>query len=193
MRPFTAFGQAALALALPACLALAPSPALADPDAERPERSSGFMAEDEEPPVFEYDLSGPRFGGTFDRDGRPSSQFGWHAEHQASPGRHGPWFIVETVLLVAGLERSAFVPTATLVFGLRTPSSFEFGVGPSVTFGGSESEPMKSGIVVAAGHSFRFGGIRVPVNLAYAPGRDGDDRWSLVTGWAIRDRARADR
>ena len=186
MKPLFAFGSAALALST--LLALVPYPALADPDAGLPDRSSGFLAEETEP-VFEYDLSGPRFGGTFDRDGRASSQFGWHAEHQASPGRHGPAFLVETVLLVAGLERSAFVPTATLVFGMRTPSSFEFGIGPSVTLGGSESQPVRSGIVFAAGHSFRVGGIRVPVNLAYAPGRDGDDRWSLVTGWAIRDRA----
>jgi hypothetical protein len=189
MKPFVVWGQAALVLALPAFLALVPSTALADPSLHG---SSGFE-EEEDPPVVQNDLSGPRFGGTFARDGRASSQFGWHAEHQASPGRHGPWFIVETVLLVAGLERSHFVPTATLVFGLRTPSGFEFGVGPSVTLGGSESEPVRSGIVYAAGHSFRLGGIRVPVNLAYAPGREGDDRWSLVTGWAIRDRARENR
>ena len=39
----------------------------------------------------------------------------------------------------------------------------------------------------AAGHSFRFGGIRVPVNVACAWQRGGEQRWTLITGWAVRD------
>lgn len=136
--------------------------------------------------VVRLDLSGPRLGATFAPDGQAISQFGWHFESQAAPGTRGPWFIVERVLLVGGMERNAFVPTGTLVFGLRLPSSFEFGIGPSLSVGLPRGP--RTGIIVAAGHSFRVGGIRIPVNLAFAPGRDGDHRWTLVTGWAIRDR-----
>ena len=32
-----------------------------------------------------------------------------------------------------------------------------------------------------------MGGIRVPVNVAYAAQHGGEGRWSVVTGWAIRD------
>lgn len=137
--------------------------------------------------VYRYDLSGPRLGVTFAPDGDFLSQFGWHNEHQAAPGPHGPWFLVETVVLVAGVDQNVFIPNGTLIFGIRLPNSFEFGLGPSVTLG-SDRAFMQSGLVLAAGHSFRVGGIRVPVNLAFAPGRDGDHRFSLVTGWAIRDK-----
>jgi len=135
--------------------------------------------------VYRYDLSGPRIGGTFAPDGTVMSQFGWHLESQASPSPGGPWFIVEKVLLVGGVDQNKFVPNGTLIFGMRLPSSFEFGLGPSLTLGGTRG--LQSGIVAAAGHSFRVGGIRVPVNLACAWQRGGEQRWTLITGWAIRD------
>jgi hypothetical protein len=135
--------------------------------------------------VYQYDLSGPRIGGTFAPDGTAMTQFGWHFESQASPSPRGPWFIVERVFLVGGVEQNRFVPNGTLVFGMRLPSSFEFGLGPSVTLGGYRG--LQSGVVAAAGHSFRTGGIRVPVNVACAWRRGGELRWTLITGWAIRD------
>jgi hypothetical protein len=135
--------------------------------------------------VYRYDLSGPRIGGTFAQDGAAMTQFGWHFESQASPSPRGPWFIVERVFLVGGVDQNRFVPNGTLIFGMRLPSSFEFGLGPSVTLGGYRG--FHSGIVAAAGHSFRVGGIRVPVNVACAWRRGGEQRWTLITGWAIRD------
>jgi hypothetical protein len=135
--------------------------------------------------VIQYDLSGPRLGVTFAPDGTATSQFGWHFEHQAAPGTRGPWFIVERVFLVGGMEQNVFMPSGTLVFGLRLPNSFEFGVGPSATLGGREF--FNTAIVIAAGQSFRAGGIRIPVNAAVAVARNGENRYTLVTGWAIRE------
>lgn len=134
--------------------------------------------------VYQYDLSGPRLGATFAPNGAVTTQFGWHFENQASGSSRGPWFIVEKVFLVGGLDQNMFVPTGSLVFGMRVPSSFEFGLGPSVTI---DPRGFHSGIVVAAGHSFRAGGIRIPVNVACAWQRGGEQRWTLLTGWAIRD------
>ena len=88
---------------------------------------------DTEPAVIQYDLSGPRIGLTLSSEGAARSQFGWHSENQAAPGTRGPWFLVERIFLIGGVERSEFIPTGTLVFGVRTPSSFEFGIGPSQT------------------------------------------------------------
>jgi hypothetical protein len=136
--------------------------------------------------VYRYDLAGPRLGATFAPSGDAITQFGWHFESQAGPSRRGPWFIVERVFLFGGLENNRMIPNGTLIFGMRLPSSFEFGVGPSVTLFGPRG--LNSGIVAAVGHSFRAGGIRVPVNLAVASERGGEVRWTLVTGWAIRDR-----
>jgi len=37
------------------------------------------------------------------------------------------------------------------------------------------------------GHSFRAGGIRIPVNVAMSLDKDGQHQVTLVTGWAIRN------
>ena len=141
---------------------------------------------DTEAPVIQYDLSGPRIGATFMPNGISRSQFGWHVENQASPGTRGPWFLVERVFLVGGVERNQFIPSGTLVFGVRTPSSVEFGIGPSVTFG---PQAVTTAVVVATGSTLRYGGIHVPVNLAVAMSqRDhvSGFRVTLLTGWAIK-------
>jgi hypothetical protein len=135
--------------------------------------------------VESHDLAGPRIGATFTPRGEPLTQFGWHFENQVAPGKRGPWFIVEKVFLVSGVENNQFIPSATLMFGMRTPSGFEFGLGPSLTIGGYRGA--NTGIVFAAGQSFRIGGIRIPVNVAYAPDRYGEYRVTFLTGWAVRN------
>lgn len=147
-----------------------------------------FTPVSSEPPVLQHNLSGPRLGATFGSQGMPRSQFGWHFEHQAAPGSRGPWFIVERVLLIGGMESNAFYPSGTLIFGMRLPSSAEFGVGPSLTLGGPRG--VGTAVVIAAGRSFRTGGVRIPVNLAVALQTAGPARVSLMTGWAIRESAR---
>jgi hypothetical protein len=142
---------------------------------------------DNEPPVIQYDLSGPRLGATFDARGSTRSQFGWHFEHQAGPNIRGPWFIVETVLLVGGVENDQFIPNGTMIFGVRLPNSLEFGVGPSLTLGGYDGF-FRTGVVVAAGHSFRAGGIRIPLHAAVSLTKDGQEQYSIVTGWALKNR-----
>ena len=141
---------------------------------------------DAEPQVVQYHLDGPRIGVTFMPNGAPRTQFGWHAENQAAPGTRGPWFLVERIFLIGGVEKSEFIPSGTLVFGVRTPGGFEFGVGPSVTLG---PQGFTTAIVVAAGQTLRYGGIGVPINLAVAMSeREGVSafRVTLITGWAIK-------
>lgn len=141
---------------------------------------------DTDPPVVQYQLDGPRVGLTFMPNGAPRTQFGWHAENQAAAGSRGPWFIVERIFLIGGVEKSEFIPTGTLVIGVRTPGGFECGLGPSVSIG---TYGFSSSIVVAAGQTLRYGGIRVPINLALAMNnREGETavRVTLITGWAIK-------
>jgi hypothetical protein len=148
--------------------------------------TAGAVA-DTEPPVIQYDLSGPRIGLTVMPDGAPRSQFGWHFENQAAPGTRGPWFLVERIFLVGGVEKSEFIPSGTFVFGVRTPDSFEFGIGPSITFGPTA---VTTAVVVAAGRTLRYGGIHVPVNLAVAMSQHDHVnalRVTLITGWAIKE------
>ena len=132
--------------------------------------------------VVQHDLTGPRLGVTFLPEGLVRSQFGWHFENQVSSAA-GPTFVVEKVILVGGIEDDAILPSFTLVFGLRSRGGYEFGLGPSAGIG---PDGFSTAIVLAAGQSFRFGGIRLPVNLALALDKEGENRVSLVTGWAIR-------
>lgn len=133
--------------------------------------------------VPQFDLSGPRVGMIFLPSGAPRSLFGWHVEHQASASRRGPWFVVETVFMFAGIEDHVIAPSGSLVFGVRMPSGYEFGVGPSASLGPRGGS---TGVVIAAGRSYRFGGVRVPVNLAVSLNRGGQTV-SVSTGWALRD------
>jgi len=135
--------------------------------------------------VVRYDLSGPRFGVTLVSEGQTRSQFGWHSEHQVAPSSRGPALLVQTVFLVGGFERREFIPSGTLIFGARMPGGFEIGIGPSATIG---HNTIHTAVVIAAGHSLKIGGIRVPLNVALSADQDGQ-RVSLMTGWAVRDYA----
>jgi len=132
----------------------------------------------------QYDLSGPRLGATFAPNGDVTSQFGWHFERQIQAAERGPSLLVETVLLVGGMERRQFIPSGTLIFGARTPGGFELGLGPSLTLGTPYG--ISTGIVGAVGKTFRINGVQLPLNLAYAFTKGGEERISVVTGWAIR-------
>ena len=183
---------------LPACLAmmlaLAAAPAVAQPtdstvtapDAPVPEPPPPV---DTEPPVIQKDISGPRIGVTFMPNGiAPRTQFGWHHENMAGADRRGPWFLVQQVYLIGGVDQNEFIPSATLIFGVRTPSNFELGIGPSVTLWGPTGPT--TAIVAAAGQTLRYGGIRVPINLAVAMSRregvGSAYRVTLITGWAVK-------
>ena len=152
--------------------------------------------DDDTPVLFKQrNLSGPRIGMTavLDQDqidqlrargmGPLMSQFGWHFERQVVPLGGGPQFIVESVPMVGGVEYGEFIPSITLAMGVRFPSGAEFGLGPSIsanpTNGGSSS------LVIAAGRSFDYGGVSLPVNLALSTNPHGQ-RLSVVLGYAIQ-------
>jgi hypothetical protein len=143
-------------------------------------------------------LSGPRFGMTYvagdsdlyrrlrDNDmDRLLSQFGWHFEKQVIPEGGGPQFVVEFVPMFAGVEYGKFVPAATLAMGVRMPSGIEFGLGPNVAVTGTDEDPeAMTSLVLALGKSFDYGGVSIPINVAYATNPDGQ-RLSLIVGYAI--------
>lgn len=181
MRPNVRFSCAALlaglaSLACPAAAQVPHSPAT--------QVSDTATAPFDEPRVPQYDLSGPRIGVTFLPQGAARSQFGWHFEHQAAARSRGPWLVVERVLLIGGVERGEFLPSASWIFGFRTADGFEFGVGPSASLGGPRGG--STAVVLAAGRTFRIEGVRIPVNVALATNRDGQT-FSVVTGWALRE------
>lgn len=142
-------------------------------------------------------LSGPRFGVTYvtggelledmkkEDVGRLVSLFGWHFEYQIVPEGGGPQFVVETIPLVAGVEYGKFLPNVTLAMGVRFPNGIELGLGPSVMAVKRDGEPdLHTSLVIGVGKSFDYGGVSLPVTLAYSTNPDGD-RVAFMLGYAI--------
>ncbi len=139
-------------------------------------------------------LAGPRLGFTYvpgsgelvkklkdNKIGPFISQFGWHFESQIVPETEGPSFLVEFVPLVAGVEFGQFIPSATLAMGIRFPNGIEFGMGPNLM---ASSAGVVSALTIAVGKSYNFGGVSIPLNLAFSTNPKGN-RVSFIFGYAI--------
>jgi len=135
--------------------------------------------------------SGPRFGVTwlsgatvdtiqarYDVDVLPIiTQFGWQFEKQWTSFDDGPVALNELVLLVGGLDQGVVFPSLTWLVGIRTPGSFEIGVGPNATAAGVA-------LAISTGYTFKTGSLNVPINMAIVPSRYGL-RASVMTGFNI--------
>lgn len=108
------------------------------------------------------------------------SQFGWHFEKRVVAGADGPAFVIEFVPLIGGVEYGKPLGSLSLMFGIRMPSGYEFGVGPNLILA-SES---KSGLIIAVGKTFDVQGVSIPINLAYATSPVGA-RMAFLVGYAI--------
>ena len=140
-------------------------------------------APDQGPALVERNLSGPRLGITYVGINAPRlvSQFGWHFEWQVIPEGGGPQFVIQLVPLVAGVEHGRFMPSLTLAMGVRFPSGIEGGLGPNLQL----VDPVSTGLVLGIGKSFDYGGVSIPVNLAYTINPMGN-RVSVIIGYAIQ-------
>ena len=154
-----------------------------------------YTIPDQETDFSQRNLGGPRLGVTFVPNsgalaeslkakgiGSMMSQFGWHFEYLVIPEGGGPMFAVQFVPLVAGVEYGAFIPNATLALGVRFPTGFEFGLGPNLLIGGSKG--VNTSLVIAAGKSFNYGGVSIPVDLVWATSPVGS-RFGIIIGYSI--------
>lgn len=164
-------------------------------------QTMGATADELDGPVEfrRLDMSGPRFGMTWVpgntelvQDLRAEgmepvlSQFGWHFERRVTPRGGGPEFVIESIPLVAGVEYGKLFPSFTLAMGVRFPQGWEFGIGPNVMVTGLDnSTDLRTSLVTAAGYSFRYSGVSLPVNLAFTTNPEGN-RVTLMFGYAIR-------
>ena len=148
----------------------------------------------EEPAPYMMKLNGPRFGVTYIASGELTrkleeryditspviTQFGWQFETQIFNIDGGPSGLIEFVPLIGGLDQGIFLPSASLICGLRAPAGLEFGFGPNVSAAGT-------GVVLAVGTSYTTGNVHFPFNFAVVPSRDGA-RFSLMCGFNYRKR-----
>jgi hypothetical protein len=146
--------------------------------------------------LSKMNISGPRFGLTYvnsfgggdfaaqlkQRNIRNAySEFGWHFEFKVAPEGNTPSFVFEIVPLIGALEYGVAIPSVTVPMGIRLPNGFEFGIGPNVILG---YPSFSSSIVLAAGKTFSFHGVGIPVNVALASGKGGY-AISCLAGYAI--------
>lgn len=141
--------------------------------------------------VIQKNLNGPRLGITFvpghneiynkireQKMGRIISQFGWQFEWLTTPNVvDAPSFVVEFIPLISGVEYSKFIPSASLVLGIRFFSGYEMGLGPNIGVSGSS-------LAIALGKSYDFNGVYIPVNIAYVLNPKGN-RWTFLIGYAL--------
>ena len=150
----------------------------------------------DEPETFKSaNLGGPRLGLTYvlgdgefynnlkvNEMDRLVSQFGWHFEYQVSPKTvAGPSFVVQLVPLLGGVEYGKVIPSVTLAFGIRFLSGIEFGMGPNLVL---SENGLVSSLVLVGGKSFNYGGVSLPINLAYVINPEGH-RISFIFGYAL--------
>ncbi len=130
-------------------------------------------------------FSGPRVGFTYiswgtaadylAKEGKQNliSQFGWQFEGRLFTVKNGVSGIVEFIPLIGGVEQGMFIPSASLLIGLRsgTKRSYEFAMGPNFSVVPDYMGRRKGsvGLVIAAGTSFKKGNVNFPVNLAFVP------------------------
>ena len=152
------------------------------------------------PRLMERNLSGPRFGLTYvgikkelkkhlapGEFHRVISQFGWHFEYQIAPEGGGPQFVLQAVPMVAGVEHGYFIPNVTFAVGIRLPGGFESGIGPNIQLPKNleRGGRVTSALLLAVGRTFHYGGVSVPINVAYAINPNGN-RLSFILGYAIQ-------
>ena len=134
-------------------------------------------------------LAGPRIGFTyitpgpiadfihegfdFDEDDKFGSSgaafttlYGWQWESRFADGGNITG-IVEWIVLVGGMEKGMFLPSASSIIGARTDNGLEFGVGPNLSLSGV-------GMVFGVGYNFRSGNLNLPVSISFIPGRKKD-------------------
>ena len=131
-------------------------------------------------------LAGPRIGFTFispgpiadflhdgldfdeeDKYGSTGAAFttlyGWQWESRFADGGSVTG-IVEWIVLVGGMEKGMFLPSASSIIGARMDNGLEFGVGPNLSLSGI-------GMVFGVGYNFKSGSLNLPVNISVIPGR----------------------
>lgn len=159
----------------------------------QPEAQPRPAADTQEVKFTKRGLGGPRLGFTIvpgnsdlgqaldeKNINRIISQFGWHFEHRVIANDFGPAFVIEFVPLLGGVEYGKPILSFSLLFGIRMPSGYEFGVGPNMIV----ASKAYSGLVIGLGKTFDVQGVSIPLNVAYATS-PGGGRIAFMVGYAI--------
>ena len=149
-------------------------------------------------------FEGPRIGATYINygtirdylEGENKSpvitQFGWQFETRLFTAEDGTSALLEFVPLIGGFDQGLFIPSFSILTGLRNATdakiSLEFAVGPSFSISRNlEKEAVPSvGLIIAVGTSIKKSNINFPINLVFVPsiGQKQNGK-NYETGWRL--------
>lgn len=110
------------------------------------------------------------------------SQFGWQFETRfASSDRMAG--LIEWVPLIGGLDQNVFIPSFSMLVGLRIKEGFEFGIGPNISITQVEDPSKWFNLVIAIGQTIDAGDFAFPIHLAVVP-QKGGARTTLLFGFS---------
>jgi hypothetical protein len=117
---------------------------------------------------------GPRIGLTFLGPGVLSDsiqalgkapvifQFGWQFEVRIFTLENGTSGLFEFIPMIGGIDKGMFLPSATVMFGIRGKNGFEFAFGPNLSMTGF-------GLALATGYTIHREQVNFPINIAFIP------------------------
>ena len=100
---------------------------------------------------------------------------GWQFDEKFLTSKDGLIMVVNFVPLIGGLDQNVVFPSFSILMGFRSPGGYEFQIGPNVS-------PTGGSFVYSVGYSHKYGKINIPVNLAFAYGKEGTSV-TLLTGF----------
>jgi hypothetical protein len=134
--------------------------------------------------IFEGDFSNVyEFTNYFSED-NPVPNFlstiGWQFEKEYFSTPNGLSGLVEFIPMITGYNQGLFIPSMSFLFGLRNAEGVELGMGLNASLLGTS-------VLYAAGYTFKFDYLNVPVNLAFSQGRS-TERLIFTFGFNLRKR-----
>jgi len=149
-------------------------------------------------------FEGPRIGATYidygtvrdylDSENKSPiiTQFGWQFETRLFTADDGTSALLEFIPLVGGFDQGLFLPSITILTGIRNATdakmSLEFAVGPnfSITRNWENKVAPSVGLVIAVGTSIKKSNINFPINLVFVPSvGEKHDGNNYKTGWKL--------
>ena len=110
---------------------------------------------------FDFDGDEEQYGST---GSAITTLYGWQWESRFADGGGQIVGIVEWIVLVGGMEKGMFLPSASSIIGARMENGLEFGVGPNLSLSGI-------GMVFGVGYNFKSGNLNLPINISVIPGK----------------------
>jgi hypothetical protein len=110
---------------------------------------------------FDFDGDEEQYGST---GPAITTLYGWQWESRFADGGGQIVGIVEWIVLVGGMEKGMFLPSASSIIGARMDNGLEFGVGPNLSLSGI-------GMVFGMGYNFKSGNLNLPINISVIPGK----------------------